>query len=136
MHTNGLAHSDAEEFLMSGDATTQRLFIKLDEIQSTQATTAADVARIQGAQKGIEMAVEAVKEAIGNVTETKLEARETKTKMVSIERELAEIKKTMADQAARADMKSWVEPLVRWAVASLLAGGAIGAGNAIVQKVL
>lgn len=134
-YTNGLAHSDVEEFLMP-DGTTQRLFIKLDEIQSTQATTAADVARIQGAQRGIEMAVEAVKEAIGNVTETKLEARETKTKMVSIERELSEIKKTMADQAARADMKSWVEPLVRWAVAALLAGGAVGAGNAIIQKAL
>lgn len=121
-----------EDILMATDASTARLFDKLDAIQATGATTAADVARIQGTQKGIELAVETLKNSIGDVIETKLEVRETKTKMASVEQDLSEIRASMV----RAETKDWVEPLVRWAVSALIGGSAIGAGAAAASKML
>lgn len=103
------------------DATNQRIFDKLDAIQATQASTAADVARIQGSQKGIEAAIDVVKEAIGDVTETKIEARETKVRMENLEGQMAALKQSFEKQ----DTWARVETLVKWAVGGLAAGGSV-----------
>lgn len=130
-------HYDAapEELPIMSDITTTRLFTKLDDISSSISTTQADVARVQGGQKAMESHLDTIRVAIGDVTETKLEVRETKVKMEGVERDVLDIKKTLADASARNEMKSWVEPLVRWAVSALLGGSAIGAGAVAAQKV-
>lgn len=129
-------HEEPEEILMATDATTTRLFVKLDEISSAVATTAADVARTQGTQKGIELAIGSLNAAIGDVTEMKVEAARNGEKLTNVEKELGEMKTAIAQQTVRAETRNWVEPLVRWAVAALAAGGGLGAGAEIMKKVL
>ena len=132
---NGLAHPLREEeaFTMAGshDSTT-RLFDKLDQIQSSQATMMADIARVQGAQSGMQLSITTVSTAIGDVNETKLESRETKGKIEALEKSINELKEDIDNK----DNRYWVEGLVKWAIGGLSIGGGFGIGNAILQRVL
>lgn len=135
MVMNGsLMHHEPVEDWMATD--TQRLFDKLDAMQSTQATMAADIARTQGSQKSMESHLDTIRTAIGDVNETKLEVRAATAKMESLEKDLQDLKKAAAAAVVRADMKGWAETLVKWAVASLAAGSGIGAGVEIMKRVL
>lgn len=125
---NGAAqHSPLEEFLMPPqDGTTLRLFTKLDDISSSVSTTQADVARIEGTQRGIELAIGVVKEAIGDVTATKIEVARTTEKMANVEKDLSDLKATLTS----AETKKWVEGLVKWA----LGGLTMGSSYALAQR--
>jgi hypothetical protein len=104
---------------MTADQTTARLFDKLDGIQSSQATTSADVARIQGALTGMQSAINTVSSAIGDVTETKITAAAMTVTIAALAERLAICER----KANEKDTRTWVEGLVKFAVAGLTGGG-------------
>lgn len=128
--------NEDDEDVVPTDQTSLRLFTSIDEIRASVAAITADVARTQGSQKAMEGHMDTMRAAIGDVTQTKIEAARTAEKITNVEKDVLEMKTTLADAAARAETKSWVEPLVRWAVTALVGGSAIGVGAAAAQKVL
>lgn len=130
---NGIAthHEEEENNPMTGTDATTRLFDKLDQMQAGQATIMADVARVQGAQSGMQTAIQTVSNAIGDVNEVKLESRETSIKITHLEKQINALKATVDAK----DTRSWVEGLVKYAVAGLGIGVGGGGALAVIQKV-
>lgn len=99
----------------------ERVFDKLEEIRSSVATMAVDLARVQGAQQGMQTSISTVSAAIGDVTETKIVAAAQTVTIAAIAERLAVIERKMNEK----DTRTWVESLVKWAVGGLAAGGGI-----------
>lgn len=119
-------HELVEDYLMAdGDPSMIRVLDKLDQLQANQAAMMADVARVQGTQQGIQLAIATVSAAVGDVTETRIAASATAERLNALSKRIDQLE----SQRDTTELKAWVEPLVKWAVAGLSGGGLILAGQ-------
>lgn len=107
---------------------TERLFDKLEDITKSVATTAIDVARIQGTQEGLKTAVDTVASAIGDVNAVKLEARTTSVEIKALSDRMTALERTVQDREKERDRRSWVESIMK---GLLLSGGGAGVTLAV-----
>lgn len=102
-------------------AENQRILDKLDELQSGQGTIAIDVARIQGAQKGTELAIQTLSSAIGDVTNLKIRAETLEMKVDGIVARIDAHDRKEAQAERDEKWQRWIER----AVPALVSAGTI-----------
>lgn len=101
----------------------QRILSKLDDIQSTTATMGKDVARMQGEQTGLRVAIEAVSHAIGDVTQTKIQAATMAVALDDISRRLGALETAKTTEGRDQRWQAFLQHLAT----GLASGGAVAA---------
>lgn len=121
--TNGIGSHcpDEEPFLMPTDI--QRVFDKIDELRISVTAqigvATADIARVEGYQRAQSDTLSVLKEAIGDVQQTKLQAATTAVQVSNIERDLRDMKQ----KAEKADNWLRAENLVKYALGAIGGSG-------------
>jgi phage-related tail protein len=117
--SQSLPQEDA--LFMTNDA--QRVFDKLDRIEASGASVMADVARVQGAQSGMQTAINAISNAIGDVTEVKIESREMKVTISALEKQMGDLRLAFDHKEKELERRTWIENLIRYALPAAIASG-------------